>query len=173
MRKLLFMTVILLSFILIIGSCKKNVSKPDSTKIIFEGITTTDIFGQYTGFYDSTDWRQDDSWQSKEKELFTDYESYNYYCSINSNIQIVGYPNPVVHYMFMLYLVKDSSTRVDFRIVNQNFEILASYDSIYSQQIAMTFKDIITEHDSIIRIYYRLVKVDNCGFIGHGDILIK
>jgi hypothetical protein len=73
----------------------------------------------------------------------------------------------------MLYLVKDSSTRVDFRIINQNFEILASYDSIYSQQIAMTFKDIITEHDSIIRIYYRLVKVDNCGFIGHGDILIK
>ncbi len=167
------MTLILLSFILIIESCEKNTNEPDYNKITFEGITTTDIYGAYTGFYDSTDWRQDDTWQSIEKELFDDYNIYEYNCSIDSNNQIVGYPNPIVDFMFILHFVKDSSTRVDFRVVNQNFDKLVSVDSIYNNQIAMRFQDILSENDSIIRIYYRFMKENNCGFVGHGDIKIK
>jgi hypothetical protein len=170
MRKLLCKSLILLSFI--IGSCDKNTGEPDS-QIIFKGITTTDIFGAFTGSYDSTDWRLDDIWQSKEKKLFADYDLYNYNYSSDSIIQIVGYPNPIVDFIFLLHLEKDSATRIDFRIVNQKFEKLISCDSLYGQEIAMTFKDIITENDRIVRIYYRFIKYDNSGFIGHGDILLK
>ncbi len=173
MRKLFFNTLVLLSLILIIGACNKNPSEADPNNIDFEGITSRDIFGQSTGFYDSTDWRLDDIWQGKEIELFADYELYNYNSPINLTNQIVGYPNPIVDSMFLLHIEKDSSTRIDFRIVNQNFEKLISIDSLYVQQIAMTFKDILTENDNMLRIYYRFVQSDNSGFIGHGDILIK
>ena len=173
MRKLFFITLVLLSLILIFGACDKNPSEADSNNVNFEGITTRDIFGQCTGFYDSTDWRLDDLWQSKEKELFADFDLYNYNYSFDPITQIVGYPNPIVDLMFLLHLEKDSATRIDFRIVNQKFEKMISYDSLYGQEIAMTFKDVITENDSILRIYYRFLKKDNSGFIGHGDILIK
>jgi len=115
----------------------------------------------------------DDSWQSAEKELFTDYELYDYSCPADSNIQIVGYPNPIVGFMFKLHFVRDSTTRVDFLIVNQNFEEIISLDSVHNQEIAMTFEDVITENDSIFRVYYRFVKENNCCYIGHGDIQIK
>lgn len=173
MRKLSFKVLILISFILLIESCDKNSSEPDSNKIIFEGITTTDIFGSYTGFYDYTDWQQNDFWQSKEKQLFTDYELYDTNCPTDTINQIVGYPNPIVDFRFKLHFVKDSTTRVDFRIVNQNFEKLISLDSVYSHQITLTFKDIVTENDSIYRVYYRFITDNNCEFVGHGDIQIK
>jgi len=173
MRKIQLAISILLFFILTTNCSDKNSSEPIMNKIKFEGITTTDIFGAYTGFYDSFDWRLDDSWQSSEKELFPDYELYNYSCPSDSNNQIVGYPNPILDYMFKLHFDRDSTTRVDFIVVNQNFEEILSLGSVYKQEIAMTFKDVVTEKDSIFRVYYRFVTENNCCYTGHGDIQIK
>lgn len=142
-------------------------------EIIYKGITTTDISGAYTGFFDSTDWQLNDSWQIKEKQLFADYNLYKYDCPADSNYLIVGYPNPTVDFEFKLHFEKDSTVRVDFRVVNQNFEKLISLDSLYKNNIAFTFRDIVGENDSILRIYYRFVTGSNCGFIGHGDIQIE
>ncbi|RLD41306.1 MAG: hypothetical protein DRI89_10035 [Bacteroidetes bacterium] len=173
MSRLICNTLVLISILIAIESCNKHSNEPDSSIIEFKGITTTDIYGQFTGIYDSTDWQQNDNWQIFEKQLFSDFDMYNYGCPIDSNNLIVGYPNPIVDFMFKLHLEKDSTTRVDFRIVNQNFETLISVDSLYKNQIALTFKDIVSENDSIFRVYYRFVTVNNCGFIGHGDIQLK
>ncbi len=131
MSRLICNTLVLISILIAIESCNKHSNEPDSSIIEFKGITTTDIYGQFTGIYDSTDWQQNDNWQIFEKQLFSDFDMYNYGCPIDSNNLIVGYPNPIVDFMFKLHLEKDSTTRVDFMIVNQKFETLISVVSLY------------------------------------------
>ena len=173
MRKIQLAISILLLFVLTTNCSDKNSTEPSKNKIKFDGITSRDTEANPTGLYDSTDWRLDDSWQSIEKELFSDYELHDYSCAADPNIRIIGYPNPSVGYIFRLEFPKDSTTRVDFRLVNQNFEKIFSRDSIYSNGIALTFRHLVTENDSMFRMYYRFVTENNCCYIGHGDILVK
>lgn len=172
MKRSILYCVILISTLICFESCKKDTENNENKTIIFDGITTTDNTGFLTGFYDSTDWSKDDNWVDIEKELFTDFNKFNYECLMDSLVEIIAYPNPFDD-MVIIHIDGDSTTRIDYRIVNKEFGIIVSQDSIYNTQIAFTFKDTDTQPDEIFRVYYRIVVENDCAFIGHGDIQIK
>jgi hypothetical protein len=161
-----------LIFLLIVTqlSCEKeNNNEP---QIKFEGITERDIYGYPYGNIDSTDWQIGENWQDLEKQLFQDFNSYNYKDSNDANFEIIAYPNPFEVSIY-LRLTKKNTTRFDFRVVTQEFNIIISKDSIINNEIYINISDFLNPRDTILRIYYRFIEENNFGYLGHGDLLNK
>jgi hypothetical protein len=160
--------ILLLVAVVISLGCKKEPAniKSDS-KIYFAGITKTDIDGSLLSLPDTTDWRFDDHWNSKENNLFSSkYLTSNQKCTTS----ICLFPNPF-NDIFMIDLNKmPAKSRIAFRLVNKEFKVIMSNDSVKSS-ISIMPSDIST-YDTL-RLYYKLIDSLNFEYKGHGDILIK
>jgi len=139
-------------------------SSPESS-IYFNGITNTDVNG-FIISSDTTDWRTDDTWQLKESGLFPLIQSM---CSPHNNNKISAYPNPC-NGIFALYLEKEPATRVELRLVDQDFNILISIDTILQNNVQLNAGTFGIKDTA--RLYYKFVD-GNCEWKGHGDIIIQ
>ena len=83
---------------------------------------------------------------------------------------IVAYPNPCKS-IIRLDIAKPDSSRFAFRIVDKDFNVLVSHDSITAGAIAITLQEFNISNE-IVRIYYKILK-ENCELRGHGDIKIE
>jgi len=165
MKKILVITSLL---ILISIGCE---DKKFFNFTTFDGYTSRDFEGFLVGTEDTTDWNLNDNWKKKEKDLFTDYDSYTYDCNDNGEIEIKALPNPTSEYIF-ISLKKDSLVKFDYRLMNENWDILYSEDNVTKNIINFKITDLVTD-ETLVRFYYRFKKPDNCAFIGHGDIRIN
>jgi hypothetical protein len=150
MARINIFTLIILTLLL---CCEKNNNKV--SKIEFKNITYRDIYGAIAGQTDTTDWRFDDRWLSKENELFTSTLLIKS-CDHNDNFKIYAYPNPCEG-IFNIHIEKDENSILLYRLVDSDFNIIISSDST-----------------TIYRLYYQLLNINNeCIYKGHGDIMIN
>lgn len=174
MKHYILITVILTSFLV---GCKKDDSNIQTGSTLtnyplFTGYTSTDNNGAPTWLTDSTDWTNDTSWISSEKSLFPQYLYLTHDFEPYSSIQFhPAYPNPTTS-TTNFYLTKATDIRLSFKVVNSNFNVIASSDSIYSNSFGVNTAAIISPVDTMIRIYYIFERNDSCLYKGHGDIKI-
>ncbi|PWJ43701.1 hypothetical protein [Sediminitomix flava] len=159
MRFLLFFIVS--SFFL--TSCGSN----NNTRFKFEGFTYRDPVGNILSI-DPTDWNFTDNWNSQEHALF---EESKQTCILNNDmLRILAFPNPIVS-DFNLQIDKNNESLFSYRVVDQNFNLYFSGDSITDQSIRFKLKENIDVKGNILRVYYKVIE-ENCEYIGHGDIEI-
>lgn len=159
-------TAFLVLLTIIAPGCKKQ-NTITKDRIYFTGISPTDQNGNIMAAPDSTDWNASDKWGEQEEGLFANNNATN--CTPSFDYKIAAYPNPC-RYIFNLYLQKNPSTRMELRLVDENFKLLFSSNSITANNIAIqvgTFgiKD-------TVRLYYKFIE-NGCELKGHGDILIR
>ncbi len=179
MKKNILFLFLLIWFIL--HSCKKdkdttlldnsNVNNPPS--IIFSGITWRDLIGVPMGPVDTTDWRLDDNWCQTEKDLFSNW-NYNTNCTINDSIFIFAYPNPTSRLFYIYIGNKDTTTKVEMKLLNQHFEQVFINESYNLNHFYFDLDSLDSNlSDTIFRLYYRFIDMDSCLKCGHGDVLRK
>ena len=153
----------------LIFSCEKeNVDNNKTDTILFNGITMTTVNGELIS-QDMSDWNIQESWTDKESSLF-DEKKDNSCILENNNYSIISYPNPCEG-IFYLHIAKPDESRLAFRIVDRNFNVLLSNDSIFSTSLAISLNDSGISNDTV-RIYYKFLGSD-CELKGHGDIKIE
>jgi len=174
MNRFLILISLLLS--LFYFSCENDKVDPkdetdlneETDTIIFYEITKTTETGAIISD-DTTDWKFDDEWSETENSLFPTNIKNN--CnSDNYNYSIIAYPNPCED-LFRLDISKPNEDRFSFRIVDRDYNILMSNDSIYSSSILIKTTDLEISDDTV-RMYYKLIAQD-CESKGHGDIKIE
>jgi len=158
--------LIFIAILTIAISCKKDIFNLTS----FDGYTSRNLDGFVIGNEDSTDWNTNDEWKAREKNLFEDYDNYEYISLSADTLTIKALPNPTADYLY-LSLIKNENVKFDFRIVNEDWEILHSENDLTNKKISFNLKDYIND-EAIVRIYYRFKTPDNKAYIGHGDIKI-
>ena len=168
-NKLKIMKIILVSLILVTGfiGCTKENKDSALDKIYFSGITKTDLMGNLLSNPDTTDWRFDDKWVTKEEDLFSvKYKSSNQ----KSTASIYLYPNPFQDIFRISFYNNPKLSRLSIRLINKDFKVILKNDSIHgSVSIVPSY---INGYDTL-RLYYKLIDTLNFEFKGHGDILIK
>lgn len=147
-------------------SCEKEKEESNTNEIIFEGISITDVYGGLSS-QDTTDWNLNDIWMDKENSLFTEKKDNK--CS-SDEYSIISYPNPCDG-IFLLRLTKPDDSRFAFRVVDKDFNVLVTQDSIMSNSIAISLEGFNVSNE-IVRIYYKYFGMD-CELKGHGDIKIE
>lgn len=176
MKKLISCIVLALS-ILVVG-CKKedtnNTTTGNTSQFpVFSGYTATDMNAVPMGSADTTDWTHDNSWLTSEKNLFPQLQNmtsnFEPYASI---YMFPAFPNPISATTNFL-LSKESDVRFSFRVVNKNFNVLLSQDSMYSSTFALNTAGLTSSTDTMVRIYYLFERNDSCLFKGHGDLKIN
>ena len=137
----------------------------------FSGYVSVDNFGNPTNVEtDPSDWRLDDTWSSSEQALFSDYANFNDNCPTDSNLVVFpAYPNPTATNLVGLASNLDNNSRLRVRVVDQQFNVLHSQDSITNNNVNLNFST-VSPNDDFVRVYYMVVQNENCIYLGHGDI---
>jgi len=164
MKKACFLLVMLL----LIFSCNNEDAVEPVDDIIFTGITERDETGaKITN--DSTDWQLIENWQAKEEALFE--EAFSTVCdTAGYGYSILAYPNPCQD-MITLRITKPTDSRVSFRIVDKDFNVVFSRDTTDAISIFLNTGAFNLAGDTA-RIYYKFIKQD-CELKGHGDVAIN
>jgi hypothetical protein len=150
----------------LVSYCKDdNSDTAVESKIYFTGLEQTDYNG-YLITIDSTDWGFKDIWLEQESALFNTHYGSN--CVQSLNDQVIAYPNPC-NGVFYLSFQKSDATAINLRLVDQDFKVLLSMDTLNNSNIAVATSSFVKD---TVRLYYRFIE-NNCEFRGHGDILIK
>lgn len=135
-------------------------------KIYFTGITESNDVGIITK-RDTTDWRFDDKWVEQEEKLFPTTGEQS--CTQAHAHNIFAFPNPTTGLM-KLHIAKRQATRVELRLVDQDFKVIFSRDSVLN---GINIFDITaTAPKDTVRLYYKFTD-GSCVYRGHGDILVK
>jgi hypothetical protein len=159
MKKLFILGIALASFAV---SCKQEVKKEP---IKFKAITETDKFGKVIGTADSSQWRTNDSWTADEKALFN--AQYTENAPQPERLSVLFFANPC-RGKSVIYIKKDTITRMSVRLVDRDFNVLFKQDSIYDNKLLLDLNTLAT--NDTFRIYYKLIDEKNNEFKGHGDI---
>ena len=160
-----------LSTALLVSACHELPETPENTKIYFTGITTMDSQGFPLGMTDTLDWRLDDQWVEQEAGLFPANNLSLCAKPSDSLEAYVVFPNPCSDAIYFGFRTP-VGTDWYMRIVDENFNVLKSYDWITPPP---NYNSIIFKTDSLpkdtVRLYYEAIK-GACIWRGHGDILI-
>jgi hypothetical protein len=157
--------LVMLSLIML--SCHKDETSTPKDQIHFNGISETDVQGFPLSF-DTTDWRVDDQWNSREMALFTETKPQT--CNNEGEeYHIAAYPNPCSD-VLNLHVTKPADSRMAFRIVDRYYKVLLSGDSAMGN-LTVNLNDNSIKNDTI-RVYYKIFK-ENCELRGHGDIRVN
>jgi hypothetical protein len=151
--------------LLLTNSCKKEL-------INAHGITETDSIGNNIGAVDASDWRFDDSWNSKEQALFNFADTVNTtgFLQADNNFGI-AFPNPasnVINFHFSsnkLTLVKWVITDENLHPLQKNyFTVSGGYN------FAVDLSTGGYTPGNYYRIYYALYAQGGIAYRrGHGD----
>ena len=149
----------------IIVSCKKD-------KINARSITSTDALGNVTGSVDASDWRFDDSWNSKEQALFNFADTVNTTGLLQAdNNFAIAYPNPATT-LISFHFATNKSTLAKWVITDEELHVLMKgyfiFNSNYDFTIDLTNAGFST--GNYYRIYYGLYSQGGVLYRrGHGD----
>ena len=164
------------------NACKKDAADSNTpvqvTYPVVSGYTATDPTGNLIGLIDTSDWRTDDVWSSSVQDLFGGSTNTN--CIFEDTLMdVYAYPNPTDNYFsvaigpidFLTGAYVDTSTTVEFMMVNQRHEVVLAKREITNQQmLSLNMSDSLLT-DTIFRIYYKFTDKNNCVRCGHGDVL--
>jgi len=155
----------------VITSCEDDpvIADTPPKTIVFNGITITDNNG-WVIQNDPDDWKLTESWTEKENSLFVEK---------NVNLCDNGNPDYAIHpshlnsssSQFNLNFTKPAGSRFAFRIVDRNYNVLLSNDSIFTNAIVFDVQSFNIKNDTV-RMYYKYLGPD-CELKGHGDIKIE
>ncbi len=171
-----------LLFIFTIHSCKKSdeeISTPSALYYIndekIEGITYTDVNGNYFSTIDNTDWKTMDIFSSTIGALFSFSDTINYNNADTSTISLfAGFPNPT-NQLFSILINSTQPTVMKFVIVDsvQTVRFYGANTLIPGSNILnFDFQDSTLPLNSKYRMFYRFYHSPNNFFkSGHGDIL--
>lgn len=166
MRVVLFTIIVVMS---VLFSCDKDAENgiPE-----FTGITSTDQNAVIIGGVDTTDWRENETWLQIEKDLFSDFSSLSFNYTSDSTMMVYpAFPNPCSDILNLNYQ-KDSSVELQLRIVDEDFNLLFSLNSIYSDAISVSLNDINNLNSGVkFRVYYIFKQGNTCIAKGHGDCM--
>lgn len=163
--------IFILIIIGVMTSCEEDnviaVTKPDT--IVFKGITVTDNNG-WVIQNDPDDWTLTETWTEKENTLFV--EKKMTLCDNGNSAYVIhpAYLNPCRN-QFNLSFTKPAGSRFAFRIVDRNYNVLSSNDSISGNAVAINVQNFNVKNDTV-RMYYKFLGPD-CELKGHGDIKIE
>lgn len=165
MRIILF----LLLTSVIFYSCQNSskLEPVEEEKIEFKGIFEMDERGVPVSDRDSDDWNFTDTWVQQEISLFN--RNLRTDCTLPEMYGIIGYPNPTFN-IVNLHVNKPDSVRMAIRIVDRNFKVLMSKDSLYAVKNAIDLSQFNIK--DTVRVYYKFIN-GNCEFRGHGDLVIE
>lgn len=157
---------IILSLII---SCNKDQTQNNtsSDQIIFNGYSNIDENGVIIT-NDTSDWNANDSWNTNELNIFGINSSYKLCTSTQLTTPMIAYPIPN-NGVFNLHATLENGSRLAVRIVDKNYKVLLSNDSLYGTA-AFDIKGLISNDTA--RIYYRIIN-KYCELHGHGDIFVK
>ncbi len=151
---------------LLIISCEKGKNDENQDNIVFGGITCTTYEGIIIS-KDTNDWKLNEFWNVNEVSLFVN--QMENHCNNNDlEYSIIAYPNPCGG-IFYLDISKPEESLFAFRIIDKEFNVLMSKDSIRTS-IAISLNDFGLMNDTV-RIYYKFLGHE-CELNGHGDIKI-
>ncbi len=174
--KTFFHLFLLLSISLLLLNCKKekvNTSNSTGTYPLLSDYTATDNYGVSMGKTDATDWNNDLNWLSSEQNLFSNFGSLiktvNPYNTISFK---PAFPNPTGSNV-NFYFVKPSNVKFYYRLVNKDFKVIQSGDSILYDVFKMAISDIVSKSDTMVRMYYYFERNDSCLYKGHGDLKVN
>jgi arginyl-tRNA--protein-N-Asp/Glu arginylyltransferase len=90
----------------------------------------------------------------------------------NENTDYIIHPSYLNHYStkFNLGFTKPAGSRFAFRIVDRNYNVILSLDSVYSNGLLIDVQGFDITNDTV-RMYYKFFGPD-CELKGHGDIKI-
>jgi hypothetical protein len=176
------LALLLLSALLVLGSCSKSESDTSSALFINfgpgEGFSYRTATNFPTGTQDPTDWKLDGTWNTREQALFQtlgfDLNSTPQGQSRPSQIGCAGYPNPAVSQFNFFYTAPDVVS-CKFVLVDAVYHVLTQ-NSTYAPSKQSTFAfdgDALgLKRGQRYRVYY--VLYSGTGFYGkgHGDIKI-
>lgn len=145
-----------------------NESAMDEIKPEFGGITETDLTGVVVN-QDYEDWTFNANWSSSEENLFD--EAADYVCSLeNYQYKVVAYPNPCQDVCY-LYINIPMEHRFIYRLVDNDFNVLCSGETANpSLEINMAE---LQKTGHVLRLYYKIINLDNCELRGYGDIRLQ
>jgi|GEM_PF-1610955 len=176
--KTLIPITFILSILLFTISCgdegpPNDIEDPQVFTFDLSEITPTDANGALLGNPDETDWTLDEEWPEIIQDLFEDYNSYEHTCPASNDLIIYpAYPNPGSG-VFSISMERPTDSTFDLLLVNQFGAILGESLDITGNNISISTEQLVPEQDSFVRVYYRLTTIDNCAFLGHGDIQLK
>ncbi|UOQ78443.1 hypothetical protein MUN84_07690 [Hymenobacter sp. 5516J-16] len=155
------------------------------------GVTEKTIANVPNGHVDESDWKLDDKWNDKEKDLFKDLPVGidGTKSRLVTNQQFGFYPNPVKQfstfgYSFDLASQVSVGTQIRFVIVNRKYKVMqegniASRNTPWNPQtglsgFSVSFTDDKYKKGETYRMYYVLYEPEQLAFLGkgHGDIEI-
>ena len=153
-------------------SCKKENTETPST-IQFNGITPTDVDGNFIGQKDTTDWGFQMNWEERAFAFFNDErrpgcdnsEAYEAYAAT---------PNPTPDEINLGFWLLDSSD-LEIRIVDKNFNLLKSID--FTNALGINYNSVTIDLSDIelkdtVRLYYKIIDED-CELRGSGVVVIQ
>lgn len=159
--------LLLVSLIVLIIGCKKEtqVSNPP-----IDGIVMTDINGALIGSTDTNDdWQVGKEWSDDIDNLF---EGLNLdLCNLTSDaINVIAYPNPTPDQIFISTQSDTLIKARHYRIVDQNFALVGSFDNVETQNILIDL--IQLGGPGIYRAYFIIEFESGCIEKGFGDISV-
>jgi len=152
----------------LITGCGKHNAAPVHPCGTVEGISAVDVNGVQVFPPDTTDWRTADDWCDEVEGLFPTIPGLVWTDELDSSA-IMGFPNPCQE-LFFLHLDNDTTTYVDVRIVNDQFQPLIATDSIGAPMILFDVDSLGLDTGDLFRVYYRIVNADGTAHRGHGDM---
>lgn len=173
LRNLIFIALCSV-YILLSGSCKDKNSNPSSNSStpIISGYTATDNNGNLNGLVDNSDWTFTSDWVGQEFDLFEYSDSINYFLQDSTIVMHPAFPNSNSG-IFHLNYQKETHTYFNIRVINKNWEVLISADSIVGNNIALDVQGLVDNSGEMVRVYYMFTKNDSCLYKGHGDIQLN
>jgi hypothetical protein len=157
--------ILIFFFLAIIISCKKDL-------INAHGITVTDQIGNIMGATDPSDWRFDDSWNSKEQVLFNFADTVNTtnFQQADNNFAI-AYPNPATT-VINFHFASNKLTMAKWVITDEKLHPLLKnyfiFSSNYSFAVDLTMNGFAS--GNYYRLYYALYSQGGVLYKrGHGD----
>lgn len=171
----------LLLFGLFFSSCEKSSEESSPSNYYYisneeiNGITFTDVNGNYFSTIDNTDWKTMDVFSPTIGALFSFSDTINYNNADTSTISLfAGFPNPT-NQLFSLLINSTQPTVMKFVIVDsvQAVRFYGANTLIPGSNILnFDFQDSTLPLNSKYRMFYRFYNSPNNFFkSGHGDIM--
>ncbi|MFN0187292.1 MAG: hypothetical protein ACKVQV_01175 [Bacteroidia bacterium] len=171
----------LLILVLFFSSCEKSSEESTSSNYNYigngeiNGITFTDVNGNYISTIDHSDWKTMDLFSSSISALFSFNDTINYNSADTSSITVFpAYPNPT-NQLLSLVLNSTQATVMKFVIVD-SAQVVRFYGAKAlipgNNALYFDFQDSTLALNSKYRMFYRFYHSPNNFYkSGHGDIL--
>ena len=168
---------LLITSTLLVCSCgPKDNTDPIPDYPTFSNYSGTDNNAQPTTSADTDDWNLNDLWVGNVVSVIPYISDYGNPCETDQVSSVSpAYPNPTLG-TFILTFNIDQNSSVAYRVVNQDFDILASGDTLKTTSNPLNINIDISNQvvsNELVRVYYAIIKNNTCSFKGHGDIKIQ